>query len=505
MKKIFTLFAVALLGLCAYAQDTTEPCPSQLYFKLLNADDPAQVEIELQLTNASENLNGFNMQVTCDKDNPEAPIFKRVNWKWFATAGYGTTILSRLDAPDDVKESMLSDFCDIQSNYRTDIPCLVIIEILKTLDCRFFPVLEEPAGIGKFYLDFTNYEDGDYTLTALNTPSACSFSFTGGEEGNRAWTADEPVTLTLTKNGNVITVKGEEPQPITVTGNVTDVDNNPLEGVTVTLAAGEETMTATTNAEGAYTFEVVPAEGTTYNMTFEKAGYVTETLENVDINNPIETVVLEREKVNVTGLVTDVDNNPLEGVTVTLAAGEETMTATTNAEGAYTFEVVPAEGTTYNMTFEKAGYVTETLENVDINNPIETVVLELQKVTVTGLVTDKENNPLEGVAVTLNVNATAKDAITATTDAEGKYTMEVVPVEGATYTLNFNKDGYEPQTIEVTNLENIPTVILEDINTGINTIGIDFVNGRVYDLQGRELKSVPEHGIFIVNGKVYVK
>ncbi len=203
MKKIFTLFAAALIGVCAFAQDE-QPCPSKLSFKVINAEDPAQVEVELQLVNSSLNLNGFNMEIQ-KAEGSEAPKFKRVNWKWFTAQGYGATILSRLDAPDEVKEEMLSDFCDVQSNWKSSIDRLVIIEILKTNDCRFFPVLEEPAGIGKFWLDFTDCPDGDYTFFADKTPETMSFSYTGGVEGTRAWTTDEPVTMTINKTGDVIT------------------------------------------------------------------------------------------------------------------------------------------------------------------------------------------------------------------------------------------------------------------------------------------------------------
>jgi len=128
------------------------------------------------------------------------------------------------------------------------------------------------------------------------------------------------------------------------------------------------------------------------------------------------------------------------------------------------------------------------------------------KVTVTGIVTDNKNVPLEGVAVALNVNATAKDAITATTNAEGKYTMEVVPAEGATYSMTFAKDGYVTKTLDNVNINQpIETVVLEPINTGISYLYNDNGDNRIYDLQGRELKSIPEQGVFIINGKKYVK
>ena len=41
--------------------------------------------------------------------------------------------------------------------------------------------------------------------------------------------------------------------------------------------------------------------------------------------------------------------------------------------------------------------------------------------------------------------------------------------------------------------------------TGISTIETDKADNRIFDLQGRELKSVPENGVYIQNGKKYVK
>ena len=67
MKKVFTLFAAALLGLCAFAQEG--PCPSRLYFEPAADEQPANnATFLLKLVNSSENLNGFNMEV----QKPEA-------------------------------------------------------------------------------------------------------------------------------------------------------------------------------------------------------------------------------------------------------------------------------------------------------------------------------------------------------------------------------------------------------------------------------------------------
>ncbi len=60
MKKVFTLFAAALLGLCAFAQEG--PCPSRLYFEPAADEQPANnATFLLKLVNSSENLNGFKI------------------------------------------------------------------------------------------------------------------------------------------------------------------------------------------------------------------------------------------------------------------------------------------------------------------------------------------------------------------------------------------------------------------------------------------------------------
>ena len=128
--------------------------------------------------------------------------------------------------------------------------------------------------------------------------------------------------------------------------------------------------------------------------------------------------------------------------------------------------------------------------------------VEPQVVTVAGTVTDVENNPLEGVNVTLTVNAPSKEeptSYTATTDAQGAYTMDVTPVEGATYNMAFAKDGYEAQTLEDVDLENVPTVVLvEDNPTAISTINAgNAVSVKYIDAMGR-VSDRPFKGVNIV-------
>ena len=53
-----------------------------------------------------------------------------------------------------------------------------------------------------------------------------------------------------------------------------------------------------------------------------------------------------------------------------------------------------------------------------------------------------------------------------------------------------------------------PTVKVQFVykkHTGIDGVWAEQQNGKCYDLQGRELQAIPERGIYIQNGKKYVK
>jgi len=338
MKKLFTLFAAALVGFCAFAQDT-EPCPTKLGFVPVTAEQDANnVQLELTLMyNNSDNLNAFNIEVS--KTGGEWIMLDEITETWLIADGYEANILKAWGKPEATCIANLSKMCDVMSNVKED-GHLVMIETLKTNACRFFPRVEEgePLPIGKFAIDLSACEDGDYTLNAPGQSALLAFSYTGGEEAHGSWFSDEDVEIVLTKTGDKVTVKGEEPvvEPVTIAGKVVDEDNAPLEGVTVTLDE------------------------------------------------------------------------------------------------------------------------------------------------VTG----------------------AKEAITATTAADGTYSLEYTPEEGKEYNVTFAKDGYKTQSYDV---ENVPETVVLKIASGISTIGVDSNDGRIYDLQGRELKSVPEHGIYIQNGKKYVK
>ena len=94
---------------------------------------------------------------------------------------------------------------------------------------------------------------------------------------------------------------------------------------------------------------------------------------------------------------------------------------------------------------------------------------EKEDVTLTGKVTDKKDNPIEGVSVTVgSVDTTIEGSETpkALTDADGKYSLANVPKVSDTQILTFSKEGYkdfiQEYKYEETNLEVDVTLELEN-------------------------------------------
>jgi subtilisin family serine protease len=128
-------------------------------------------------------------------------------------------------------------------------------------------------------------------------------------------------------------------------GAVTDAaSGEPIAAATV-LAAGEINRTTTTDANGYYTFPTLSVGS--YDVTVSKFGYVSQTVTDVAIAEDETTLldfVLEAAPAgSLSGIVRDNFAQPVPNATITIL-GTPLPTATTDADGFYTFAAVP-EGT----------------------------------------------------------------------------------------------------------------------------------------------------------------
>ena len=202
MRKIFTVLAAALVCLAASAQE----CPSILNLSVVNGDDASNVVIELQLTNTSPVLFGFGMNIA-KAEGSENIQWKKIDRKWFNVDDYLSLLLSDVEIPDgqditdesfyfsyfELKAYMIHDQLQIKEEY------WVPYEL-------YFPVLEEPTGVGKFCVDMSACDDGEYKLVSDHSLVDISM-FYKTPESFYVWTIDEPMSITLSKQGNTVTEK----------------------------------------------------------------------------------------------------------------------------------------------------------------------------------------------------------------------------------------------------------------------------------------------------------
>lgn len=235
-------------------------------------------------------------------------------------------------------------------------------------------------------------------------------------------------------------------KPTTFSGNVG------IGGVTVT-ANGKSTLSG---ADGAWSMNV-PVTSEAITVTYEKAGYVTQTAtiaegyfnaDNVTTWTG-ETITLEEHLVSISGTVTDKKTGTgIEGVTVTIEGTQ--WTATTVANGAYTIEnvttfeeitVIFSKGEDYLEV--KQTYTVEELAAVDsLTLDKELIALNgAQQITISGSVKSL-NGALEGATVTVEGMG-----FTTQTDASGNWS--IANVYGIDTNIIISKDGYVSETLEL--------------------------------------------------------
>ena len=169
---------------------------------------------------------------------------------------------------------------------------------------------------------------------------------------------------------------------------------------------------------------------------------------------------------DVTGTVTDVADGPLDGVPVTLVDRNGTVVATTTtaggglysfpgffATGGYTVEAAVPAGKIAVDGNRKPADLTVADAIVDFS------VRDLVPVAVSGRVTDADGAPVSGVSVTI-------DGVTTTTDSNGDYIFDTVPVGTHTATIT-TPDGYT--------LTTSPPPFTVPVDSEAPITGVDFV------------------------------
>ncbi|MBD3243552.1 MAG: hypothetical protein GF331_23385 [Chitinivibrionales bacterium] len=353
--------------------------------------------------------------------------------------------------------------------------------------------------------------------------------------------ANDGVADTVTQDFSL--VSGQQPagDSLYVSGTVRDVDQNALEGATVTVTiltmTGTLSAQATTDAQGAYEVAVLN-EAASRNAIVEASadGFLSQQVQvqigNPDDGNPdmitrdfaLEAIVYDT--LIVVGRALDSATlDPLEGALAVVSywsggfGGEEIADSVlSGADGRFSLQMVvatvPAE---LNWSVELAGYATESgrspLEGdtVDLGNVQLVAFGTTDSLTyvVRGQITNDLGNAMRGVDVAVLLVFDGTDTLiidTATTGNRGRYQVEsaLVPYQTGdiTATVVLDVEGYGPveqtSTVPSSTSEIVMDVQLSPLTViaapaGLLAHGVD-MHTCVYTIDGR-LVATLESGV----------
>ena len=217
------------------------------------------------------------------------------------------------------------------------------------------------------------------------------------------------------------------PSPtFTISGRVTDNNNAPLSGVTITLS-GSQSVTTTTDANGDYVFTSLPTSGeylltaskNDYTFNADTATFITPSGDRTANFTAQLTATLKKHTIS--GRVLNSSGEPMAGVMLTLS-GSLSRTATTSSDGSYSFTDVQG-GSSCTVTAAKDGYVMSPLVQT-FNNLLSDTTADFQATKLPTLLTLPDSD--RAIALELTQFLSGPFPITTTLLSDGRNRTRII-------------------------------------------------------------------------------
>jgi GH18 family chitinase len=284
------------------------------------------------------------------------------------------------------------------------------------------------------------------------------------------------------------------PTYYTVSGTVMD-GTTPVSGVTVSATSGANTLTAVSDATGAYSVANL-VSGSDYTVTAAKTGLTftpaSTVYTSIAANKTLNFTqnVVAPTYYTVSGTVMN-GTTAVSGVTVTATSGANTLTAVSDATGAYSVANL-VSGSDYTITAAKTGLTFTPASTVYTAIAANKTLNFTQNVvtptyyTVSGSVMDG-TTPVSGATVTATSTG---GTFTAVSNASGAYSIANLP-SGANYTVTVAKTGqtYTPASTVYTNLSANKVLNFTQNVVGSNKISGEVKNGST-PVQGAKVELI---------------
>ena len=304
----------------------------------------------------------------------------------------------------------------------------------------------------------------------------------------------------------------------TISGTTTLEGRGTNAGVTVELLKGTDVYTTTTTDDsGAYAFNVPQGNYSGVRLSCENFKSVSISQSIALIANDYVTmgeegvaVIMEATHVPVVrGRLTVKNLLSLDYSNIAVTLVENGMTTTTDKDGYWSFAKVPVGHYTLKFERENTNPVTMAVDIVAAaEKNIETIELIPNAASIEGNVTLNGLTDYSGITVRATAEGMA-ELLTKTNAAGYFYIGNVVTTE--TYTVHFEKAGWESQTRQISGLEDLsinditeanPVKLMDTTAPVLNSISVTVGNS---ELEGRKLNvyiNAVEEGSGI--SKVYV-
>jgi hypothetical protein len=268
--------------------------------------------------------------------------------------------------------------------------------------------------------------DGSYRFTGVPAGTYSLLAMVSHPQG----TALNGNTTTLVIEGQTITADIQLQPTGGVTGIVRRANNDAVVNLLVQLRAANFLRSATTDTSGRFTFTDVPVGA----VTIEAFEQVTNTAASVRVEVATDQTLTQDMMLGsggtVTGLVTNANNQSVSGAQVTMQTSSGTFTGMTDAQGRYRFERVTLGNVAVAVNDPVSRLRGRTSGSVGLSGEVLTLNVRLSASgTVTGIVHRADGTtPLASADVTLYTRFFNSTIGRTTTDAEGRYTIDYVPV-----------------------------------------------------------------------------
>ena len=193
----------------------------------------------------------------------------------------------------------------------------------------------------------TTDEEGKYTFTLLS-PLAENYTLTAEMEGYNPFSEEMTITEQQTEKNIALTHVAYK-----VSGTVTDEETG--EAIINAQVSLNDILT-NTDGEGYYEVMLAWPVDESYTLSAKAEGYADVVFDvAITDQSTVKDFTMLKLRNVVSGKVTDTAGAAIEGVTITLTKGDETIDATTDADGNYAITVIQADGD-YSFKASKAGY-----------------------------------------------------------------------------------------------------------------------------------------------------